>query len=63
MEQLSLRLLNPPQMNIDRMMDHKNNIQYLGKATLQFDGTWRVLANVEGMLCLVEVSIKQINTD
>jgi hypothetical protein len=59
MEQLPLRLSNPPQIDVDKMMDPKYDIIYLGKATLQFDGTWRCLANVHGALCLVEASIKQ----
>jgi hypothetical protein len=57
-EQLELRLSNPPTVDVDGRFDPKcEEIQYLGRATMQFDGTWRCLANVAGALCLVEVKI------
>jgi hypothetical protein len=56
MTQLELRLINPKEVNVDGVMDSKG-IVFLGKATQQFDGTWRCLANVAGALCLVEVRI------
>lgn len=56
MEQLELRLINPREVNVDGVMDDKG-IVFLGKATQQFDGTWRCLANVYGTLCLVEVKV------
>jgi len=56
MTQLELRLSNPREVDVDGMMDSKG-VVFLGKATQQFDGTWRCLANVAGALCLVEVRI------
>lgn len=32
-------------------------VTYIGKARRQDDGTWKCLANVNGQLCVVEVSI------
>lgn len=58
MTQLELRPSNPKEVDVDGMMDRKGVI-FLGKATQQFDGTWRCLANVGGALCLVEVKITQ----
>ena len=47
MEQLALRLPNPPTIEVDGRFDSQcDGIQYLGRATMQFDGTWRCLANV-----------------
>ena len=34
-----------------------NGIEYLGKARLQPDGTYHVLANVRGALAMVEVTL------
>lgn len=46
--------------NLDRMYDHKSeHISYIGRATLYQSGKWRVLANVNGTLCLVEVRISR----
>ncbi len=61
MEQLDLTLKDPPQIDIDRLVDSRG-IQYIGKATMQADGTWRALANVHGSLCLVEVTITRCST-
>jgi hypothetical protein len=63
MEQLSFRLPSPPQINVDQLMDPDRYIIYLGKATLQFNGTWHCLANVYGSLCLVEVTLHQIENN
>ncbi len=45
-------------MNLDGVKDSKLPIWYIGEAAKQPDGTWRCLANVEGMLCVVEVTIR-----
>ena len=57
--QLSFILPNPVTVDIDGRYDERSdgNVSYIGKATQQFDGTWRCLANVFGTLCLVEVNI------
>lgn len=49
----------PTQIDVDRRIDEKSDgaISYVGKATLQPDGTWQCLANVDGALCLVEVKL------
>jgi hypothetical protein len=59
MEQLNLRYDPPIQIDIDKYLDEDLQIEYLGKATKQLDGSWRCLANVGGKLCLVEVKIKE----
>lgn len=46
------------EVDVDGMFDERRQIQYLGKARKQPDGTWRCLANVGGCLCLVEVKIR-----
>lgn len=58
MEQLSFHLSDPPRLDVDKMWDEKKEIMYIGKATLQYDGTWRCLANVYGALCLIEVKVR-----
>ena len=58
MEQLSFHLPNPQRLNIDGIWDTKTGIMYIGKATQQYDGTWRCLANVYGSLCIVEANIR-----
>jgi hypothetical protein len=32
-------------------------VEYLGRATQEWDGTWRCYALIDGCLCIVEVSI------
>jgi hypothetical protein len=59
MEQLNLQYDPPIQINIDKILDEKLQIEYLGKTTKQIDGNWTCLANVRGMLCLVVVKIKE----
>ena len=39
----------------------KKGIQYLGFAHEMSDGTWRALANVNGMLAIVQCSVKETN--
>lgn len=49
------------QVDVDGIIDPRHpGVQYWGKATRQNDGTWRCMANVEGMLCLVEISIIEV---
>lgn len=43
-------------VDVDGRVD-AHGVEYIGKATMQDDGTWRVLANVEGALCLVECRV------
>ncbi len=56
MEQLELRVLEPVEFDVDGHVDARG-IEYIGKASLQFNGKWRCLANVGGALCVVEVKI------
>jgi hypothetical protein len=51
----SIHLSN--QITVDGIKDSKRDITYIGNATKMEDGTWRCLANVEGQLAVVEVSI------
>ncbi len=44
------------EVDVDGYIDARG-IRYLGKATRQEDGTWRCLADVDGALCLVEVTL------
>lgn len=53
---------DPTEIDIDGRVDDRG-IMYIGKARLQPDGTWRVLANVGGALCLVEVSLTFKDTE
>lgn len=47
------------ELNVDGIQDAHYPIWYIGKAYRQPDGTWRCLADVNGQLCLVQVSIKR----
>ncbi len=44
------------EVDVDGYVDARG-IRYFGKAARQEDGTWRCLADVDGMLCLVEVTL------
>jgi hypothetical protein len=44
------------ELDVDGLIDQAG-VQYIGKARLQPDGTWHVLANVGGALCMVEARI------
>jgi hypothetical protein len=59
MKQLSLQYDPPIQINVDKILDENRQIEYLGKATKQLDGTWHCIANVRGMLCIVSIRIKE----
>jgi hypothetical protein len=59
-QERALRALVPyvtSTVDVDGVIDEKNGIIYLGKATRQPDGTWRAMANVGGSLCVVECRI------
>lgn len=43
-------------VDIDGHVDARG-IEYIGKATELVNGMWRVLANVRGALCVVEVKL------
>lgn len=45
------------EVDLEGLFDEKNQIEYIGKATLQPDGSWHCLACVRGALCRVEVSL------
>ena len=58
MEQLELfPNLGVDIVDVDGIVDETNNVQYIGKAAKQKDGTWRCLANVAGSLCYVQVKV------
>jgi hypothetical protein len=45
--------------NVDKIQDKNHpEISYIGIATQMGDGSWRCLANIGDMLCIVEVQIK-----
>lgn len=43
--------------DLEGRFDEKNQVRYLGKAKLQPNGKWHVLAVVWGALCFVEVDL------
>lgn len=45
------------EIDLDGHVDSKG-VKFIGKAKRHSDGTWRVLADVVGALCLVEVRIR-----
>lgn len=55
MTQLEFNLY-PEEVNVDGMVD-KRGIRYIGKAKRCNNGRWRCLADLHGMLCIVEVTI------
>lgn len=46
------------EVDLEGRFDEANQIEYLGKAKLQPDGSWHCLANVGGALCMVEVTLR-----
>ena len=52
-----LELKTGRQVNVDGILDEKRNIQYFGKAWEMMNGSWRCLAGVSEVLCIVEVKI------
>jgi hypothetical protein len=61
-KQLEFCLKEPPRIDLDGIVStighslyNSVEIRYIGKATQQFNGTWRCLADVAGMLCVVEL--------
>ena len=58
-QQLRLPLCGEPQeINLDGVI--RQDIRYLGKAILQGDGKYRVLADISGCLCVVAVTISDL---
>lgn len=49
--------------DIDGRVDKKFGIRYIGKARLQQNGKWRCLADINGALCLVEISLRFDQSD
>lgn len=58
--ELSRRL--PSEVDLEGYFDEETQIRYMGKAKLQDDGRYRVLADVQGKLCIVEVVITPLET-
>jgi hypothetical protein len=54
-QQLPLRLLNPKVVEVEGRMSKGAHL--LGQAVQQFDGSYRSLAEVNGCLCTVELTI------
>ena len=46
--------------DVDGRTSPDGSIRYIGEATRQDDGSWRCLADVDGMLCLVQISLRGI---
>ncbi len=47
----------PSEVDLEGRIDEANGIEYLGKAKRQPDGKYHVLANVNGALAMVEVTL------
>lgn len=48
------------EIDVDGMADRNHpEISFIGKATLMTNGKWRCLANVSGMMCLVECNTRR----
>jgi hypothetical protein len=53
----------PHEVDIDGKLDYRYDgsngryIKYIGKATLQENGMFKVLADINGSLCVVEVKL------
>lgn len=58
-----LQLVPQGELDLDGLVDQKG-VEYIGKAVQQPDGTWICLANVNGALCRVQVTVhpQEINT-
>ncbi len=59
MEPTQLNLYYPPSFLIDNHIDSKG-IRYFGIATYVKDNLYHCLANVNGALCTVEISVSSI---
>lgn len=55
MTQLELDLY-PELVDVDGIIDDRG-VRYLGKAKRRNNGRWQCLADVHGLLCIVEVKI------
>lgn len=59
----------PHEVDLDGLYDNVYNgiderkacIKYIGTATLQSNGMFKVLADLNGALCIVEVKLESIN--
>jgi hypothetical protein len=58
---VQLDLPTPPPVVVDGLRDPTHDVHYWGLATFGWDGKWRCYANVSGFLCLVEVTIKNLD--
>jgi len=47
----------PTEIDMTGVFDEARQIEYLGPAKKQSDGTWHVLANYRGMLVIAEVNV------
>lgn len=45
------------EFDVDGVLSHNGRIRYIGNARLQTNGLWRVLAEVDGSLCMVEATL------
>lgn len=51
----------PHQVDVDGLCDARHpSVRYIGKATLQENGKFICLADMLGMLCVVEVNLRSI---
>ena len=46
-------------LDLEGYADERRGVQYMGRATKQENGKYVCLANVNGALCTVEVSVKE----
>lgn len=53
----------PLEEDIDGIWDEEHHIEYVGKATLQPDGTWRAVAKMDGALFLVQVTLRSVEKE
>lgn len=49
---------NHGEIDVNGVVD-RLGVEFIGKARLQPDGTWRAAANVGGALCIVEVLVTE----
>lgn len=56
-----LSLFYPPTIDLDGMVDERNQVEYMGQATYSHDNHYQCLAKVDGALCVVEVKVSPIH--
>ena len=49
---------NATEIDVNGLVDESTGIRYIGKALKTFEGRWLCLANVDGALCRVELTMK-----